>query len=422
MTADQRAGARKRVVITGMGVITPIGSGRAAYWEALVSGRSGSDRIAAFDPQDYPCQIAAEVRGFDAERFITPKKAQRADRFTQFALAAARMAVEDARLDLTTVDLERCGVVVGSGIGGLATIESEHRVLQQKGPARVSPFLIPMMIANIPGGEIAIEYGFRGPNYGVSSACASSNHAIGASLRHLQYGEADVMICGGAEAAITPLCVAGFCRSGALTTEFNDSPARASRPFDARRSGFVMGEGAGILILETIEHAVARGATIHAEVVGFASTDDAFHITQPNPDGRAVTRAMELALRDAGVRPEEVDYVNAHGTSTPLNDRNETAAIKRVFGKHAPRLAISATKSMTGHMLGAAGAAELIATVLCFENQMVHPTINQEQGDQECDLDYVANTARRAVVQCAISNSFGFGGHNSTVVVRRTHG
>ena len=315
---------RKRVVITGMGVISPIGSGRAAYWEALVSGTSGTGRISAFDPQDYPCQIAAEVRRVRrGELHLTQEKPTCWIGFTQFALAAAKMAIEDAHIDLTRLDLERCGVVVGSGIGGLATIESEHLVLRQKGPTRVSPFLIPMMIANIPGGEIAIAYGFRGPNYAVSSACASSNHAIGSSLRHLQHGEADVMICGGAEAAITPLCVAGFCRSGALTTEFNDSPARASRPFDARRSGFVMGEGAAILILETIEHALGRGATICAELVGFASTDDAFHMTQPNPDGRAATRAMELALKDAGLRPEEVDYVNAHGTSTPLNAQSK---------------------------------------------------------------------------------------------------
>jgi len=411
----------RRVVITGMGVVSPIGIGRAAYWDGLVSGKSGAGRISAFDAKDHPCQIAAEVRDFDPETFIPPKAIRRSDRFTQFALAAARMAVEDAHLDLARLDLDRCGVVVGSGIGGLGTIEAEHRVLQEKGPNRVSPFLVPMMIVNIAGGDIAIEYGFRGPNYAVASACASSNHAIGASLRHLQHGEADVMICGGAEAPITPLLVAGFSRAGALTAEFNDSPRAASRPFDARRSGFVMGEGAGILILETMEHALGRGAPISAEVAGFASTDDAFHITQPNPDGHAVVRAMTLALKDAGVRADQVDFINAHGTSTQFNDRCETAAIKRVFGDHARRLAIASTKSMTGHLLGAAGAVELVATVLCMQNDMIHPTINQQNPDPECDLDYVPNEARRAPIGCALSNSLGFGGHNSTLVVRQVH-
>jgi 3-oxoacyl-[acyl-carrier-protein] synthase II len=409
----------KRVVITGLGVVSPIGIGRSAYWDALRNGAPGASPISAFDPTDYPCRIAGEVTGFDPETFIDPKAVRRSDRFTQFALAAARMAIDDARLDLSRLDLARCGVVVGSGIGGLATIEAEHRVLQRRGPSRVSPFLIPMMIVNMAGGDIAIAYGFRGPSYATSSACASSNHAIGASLRHLQSGEAEVMICGGAEAPITPLCVAGFCRAGALTTEFNDNPRVASRPFDARRSGFVMGEGAGILILETLEHANARGAPVYAELAGFASTNDAFHITQPDPDGAGATQAMALALADAGIRPEQVDYVNAHGTSTPLNDRFETAAIKRVFGAHAKTLAISSTKSMTGHLLGAAGAVELAATVLCVQNDWVHPTMNLEHPDPECDLDYVPNRGRRLPIEHAISNSFGFGGHNSTLVVRR---
>ncbi|HLK90469.1 MAG TPA: beta-ketoacyl-ACP synthase II [Polyangia bacterium] len=415
----RRGTAATRVVITGMGVVSPIGIGRAAYWDGLVRGRTGVGRISAFDPQDHPCQIAAEVRGFDAEQFVAPKTVRRSDRFTQLALAAARMAIDDARLDASGVDLDRCGVVVGSGIGGLGSIEAEHRVLQDRGPGRVSPFLIPMMIANIAGGEIAIAHGFRGPNYAVSSACASSNHAIGASLRHLQRGEAEVMICGGAEAPITPLCLAGFCRAGALTTAFNDDPGAASRPFDARRSGFVMGEGAGIVVLETLAHAVRRGAPICAELAGFASTDDAFHITQPDPEGNAAARAMELALADADLRPEQIDYLNAHGTSTPLNDRFETAAIKRVFGAHARQLAISSTKSMTGHLLGAAGAVELVATVSCIQSGTIHPTINQDHRDPDCDLDYVPNQARRRQVDCAISSSLGFGGHNSTVVVRR---
>jgi 3-oxoacyl-[acyl-carrier-protein] synthase II len=332
------------------------------------------------------------------------------------------MAVDDAGLDSSRLDLDRCGVVVGSGLGGVGTIEAEQRVLQEKGPSRVSPLLIPMMIGNIAGADIAIQHGFRGPNYAVASACASSNHAVGASLRHLQRGDADVMICGGAEAPITPLVVAGFCRAGALTAEFNDSPAAASRPFDARRSGFVMSEGAGILILESLEHATERGAPIQAEVVGFGSTDDAFHVTQPDPEGHAATRAMALALQDAHLRPEQVDYVNAHGTSTPLNDRIETAAIKRLFGNHARKLAVSSTKSMTGHLLGAAAAVELIATVLCMQNELVHPTINQENADPQCDLDYVPNAARRLPIECAISNSLGFGGHNSTLAVRRFRG
>jgi 3-oxoacyl-[acyl-carrier-protein] synthase II len=409
----------RRVVITGVGVVSPIGIGRAAYWDALQRGVAGASPISAFDAKDYPCRIAAEVTDFDPESFIDPKAVRRADRFTQFALAAARMAIEDAHLEVSTLDLGRCGVVVGSGIGGLGTIEAEHRVLQQKGPSRVSPFLIPMMIVNMAGGDIAIQYGFRGPSYAASSACASSNHAIGASLRHLQSGEADVMICGGAEAPITPLCVAGFCRAGALTTAFNDNPRGASRPFDARRSGFVMSEGAGILILETLEHATARGAPVYAELAGFASTNDAFHITQPDPDGTGATEAMALALADAGIRPDQVDYVNAHGTSTPLNDRFETAAIKRLFGAHARKLAISSTKSMTGHLLGAAGAVELAATVLCIQNDWVHPTMNLEHPDPECDLDYVPNEGRRMPIEYAISNSFGFGGHNSTLVVQR---
>jgi 3-oxoacyl-[acyl-carrier-protein] synthase II len=409
------------VVITGLGVVSPIGIGRDAYWDALMNGQAGARQISAFDPKDSPCRIAGEVTGFDPEVFIPPKAVRRSDRFTQFALAAAQMAIADAGLDVSTLDLARCGVVVGSGMGGLATIEAEHRVLQQKGPSRVSPFLIPMMIVNIAGGDIAIAYGFRGPSYAVSSACASANHAIGSSLRHLQSGEADLMICGGAEAPITPLCVAGFCRAGALTTEFNDNPRSASRPFDAHRSGFVMGEGAGILVLETLEHAQARGATIYAELAGFASTNDAYHITQPDPEGTGAVQAMALALEDAQIAPEQIDYVNAHGTSTPFNDKFETAAIKRLFGDHAKKLAISSTKSMTGHLLGAAGAVELVATVLSMQNDMVHPTINLEHSDPECDLDYVPNTGRRLPIEYAMSNSFGFGGHNSTVVVRRVH-
>jgi 3-oxoacyl-[acyl-carrier-protein] synthase II len=413
---------KKRVVITGIGVITPIGIGKEAYWDALKNGRSGFGRISFFDPSQYTCQIDAEVKDFQPEVFIDKKKVRRMDRFTQFAVAAARMAVEDARLDFSKENLERCGVIVGSGIGGLTTIEDEHKILLEKGPKRVSPFLIPMLITNIVPGEIAIEYGLVGPNYSVSSACATSNHAIGEALRHLRYGDADLIITGGTESAITPLGVAGFCQARALTTDFNDNPSKASRPFDAKRSGFVMGEGCGILILETLEHAQARGAKIYAELVGYGATDDAYHITAPHPEGHAAVRAMQLALQDGDVRPEEVDYINAHGTSTELNDKTETGAIKKVFGSRAPKIPISSTKSMTGHLLGAAGAAELVATLLNMENGMIHPTINYETPDPACDLDYVPNKPRAAQITCALSNSLGFGGHNAVLVVKRYSG
>lgn len=413
---------KKRVVITGIGIVSPIGIGKEKYWESLKGGRPGFGRISFFDPSAYPCHIDAEVRDFQPEQFIDKKKARRMDRFTQFAMAAAKMAVEDSGLDLAKENMERCGVIVGSGIGGLPTIEAEHKVLLEKGPKRVSPFLIPMLITNIAPGEIAIEYGFVGPNYSVSSACATSNHAIGEALRHLRYGDADVILTGGTEAAITPLGVAGFCQARALTTDFNETPEKASRPFDKGRSGFVMGEGAGVIVLETLEHAQARGARIYGELVGYGATDDAYHITAPSPEGKAAVRAVQLALEDGGVRPEEVDYVNAHGTSTELNDKTETAVIKKVFGAHAKKLAVSSTKSMTGHLLGAAGAAELIATLLCMQNKTVHPTINHETPDPECDLDYVPNKARSMEIRCALSNSLGFGGHNAVLVVRQYMG
>jgi 3-oxoacyl-[acyl-carrier-protein] synthase II len=410
---------KKRVVITGIGVVSPIGIGKEAYWDALKSGRSGFGKISFFDPSAYPCHIDSEVKNFQPEQYIDKKKIRRMDRFTQFALAATKMAVEDAKLDVSRLNMERCGVIVGSGIGGLPTIEEEHKVLLEKGPKRVSPFLIPMLITNIAPGEIAIEYGFVGPNYSVSSACATSNHAIGEALRHLRYGDADLIVTGGTEAAITPLGVAGFCQARALTIAYNDNPAKASRPFDANRSGFVMGEGSGVLILETLEHAQARGAKIYAELAGYGATDDAYHITAPSPDGHAAVRAMQMALEDGGVKPDQVDYINAHGTSTELNDKTETAAIKRVFGERAKKIPVSSTKSMTGHLLGAAGAVELIATLLNMENKTIHPTINYETPDPECDLDYVPNTPRQAEVTCALSNSLGFGGHNAVVVVKK---
>jgi 3-oxoacyl-[acyl-carrier-protein] synthase II len=410
---------KKRVVITGLGAVTPIGLGKDAFWDALKNGRNGFGRISLFDPSAYTCQIDAEVKNWSPDAYIDKKKSKRMDRFTQFALAAAKMAVEDAKLDLGKLDRERCGVIVGSGIGGLPTIEEEHKILLEKGPRRVSPFLIPMLITNIAPGEIAIEYGFVGVNYSVSSACATGNHAIGEALRHLRYGDADLIIAGGTEAAITPLGMAGFCQARTLATEFNDNPGKASRPFDKNRSGFVMGEGSGILVMETLEHAQKRGAHIYGELVGYGATDDAYHITAPSPEGKAAARAIQRALEDGGVQPEEVDYVNAHGTSTDLNDKTETAVIKKVFGAHARKLAISSTKSMTGHLLGATSATELIATLLCMQNDLIHPTINYETPDPECDLDYVPNTARPAKINTAISNSLGFGGHNAVVSVRR---
>ena len=407
-----------RVVITGIGVVTPIGIGKEAFWDSLKNGRSGVGRLTFFDTADYPCRIDAEVKGFQPENYIDKKNIRRMDRFTQFAYAAADMAVRDAGLDAAQVDPDRVGVIVGSGIGGLSTIEEEHVVLRERGARRVSPFLIPRLIANIAPGEIAIRWGFTGPNYAVSSACATSNHAIGDSLRMLRYGDADVILAGGSEAAITPLGFAGFCSARTLSTR-NDAPEKASRPFDKDRDGFVMGEGAGIVVLETLEHAQARGAKIYAELSGYGATDDAYHITAPNPDGTAAVKAMQRALSDADVRPEEVHYVNAHGTSTLLNDKTETKALKAVFGAHAKKLAISSTKSMTGHLLGAAGVIELVATVLCLQNKLAHPTINYETPDPECDLDYVPNKARPLDITVALSNSLGFGGHNAVLVVKK---
>jgi 3-oxoacyl-[acyl-carrier-protein] synthase II len=406
-------------VITGLGIVSPIGIGKEAYWDALESGRSGCRPLRAFDPSGHACQVAAEVTNFDPEDFLDPRTAGRMERTTHFAMAAAKLAVEDGRLDLAVEDRARCGVIVGSAFGGIATVEREQAILVDEGPRRVSPMLIPMLLSNLAPGEIANGLGLQGINYAVSSACSSANHAIGLALRHLQCGDADVILAGGAEAAITPLIVAGFCQLRALATRYNHDPARASRPFDADRCGFVIGEGAAVVLLETLDHARARGAAVYAELLGFGANDDAHHITAPHPEGRGLARAIELAIADAGIRPEEVDYVNAHGTSTVLNDMAETRAIKTVFGEHAKTLAISATKSMTGHLLGAAGGAELIATVLCMEHAIVHPTINFEVHDPECDLDYVPAVARAREVRCAVSNSCGFGGHNSVLVVRR---
>ena len=410
---------KKRVVVTGVGLVTPIGIGKDAFWDSLKNGRSGVGKITLLEVSAYPCRIAGEVKDWVPENYIDKKRARRMDRFAQFALAAAKAAVADAGLDPAKENPERCGVIVGSGIGGLMTIEAEYKILLEKGPKRVSPFLIPMLITNIAPGEIAIEFGFTGINFAVSSACATSNHAMGEALRHLRCGDADVIIAGGAEAAISQLGLSGFSQARALTIDYNDNPTKASRPFDKNRSGFVMGEGSGIVVLETLEHAQARGAKIYGELAGYGATDDAYHMTAPSPEGKAAANAIRLALKDADLKPEEVDYVNAHGTSTDLNDKTETAVIKNVFGDHARKLAVSSTKSMTGHLLGATSAVELIATLLCMEHDLIHPTINYETPDPECDLDYVPNVARPGRINAAVSNSLGFGGHNAVVAVRR---
>lgn len=408
----------RRVVITGYGVISPIGIGADDFWNSLVSGKSGISRISTFDTSQFSTQIGAEVKNFQPEKYIDKKKIRKMDRFSQLAFAAAKIAIEDAKLDMKKEDTFRVGVIVGSGIGGLSTVAAEHKVLLEKGPRRVSPFMIPMLITNIAAGEIAIAHNIQGPNYSLSSACATSNHTIGDALRLIHYGDADVIIAGGSEAAVTPLGLAGFCSARALSTR-NDDPEHASRPFDKERDGFVMGEGAGIVILELLEHALSRGVTIRAELIGYGATNDAYHITAPSPDGQSAARAMSNALADGGVKPEEVDYINAHGTSTPLNDKVETFAIKKVFGDYAYKIPISSNKSMIGHLLGAAGVVELIATILSMEKEMIPPTINYEFPDPECDLDYVPNKARPKKINVALSNSLGFGGHNATLVVRK---
>ncbi|MFH1283200.1 MAG: beta-ketoacyl-ACP synthase II [bacterium] len=407
-----------RIVITGLGIVSPIGSTKEKYYESLCNGVSGVDLISHFDPTEFTSHIDSEVRDFLPEKFIDKKKIRRMDKFSQFALAAAKMAVEDSGLDFNKENVERCGVIVGSGIGGLPTIEAEHKVLLSKGPKRISPFLIPMLINNIASAEIAISCGITGPNYAVSSACATANHAIGDALRIMRYGDADIMIAGGTEAAITPLGFGGFCSIRALSTR-NDEPKKASRPFDRNRDGFVMGEGSGIIVLEKLDHALKRGAKIYAELAGFGATDDAYHITAPSPDYKSASKAMQLAMDDAKISADKIDYINAHGTSTQLNDKIETSAIKKVFGERAKKIPISSTKSMIGHLLGAAGGAELIASILCMEHDVIHPTINYEEADPECDLDYVPNTARQVRISNILSNSLGFGGHNAVLVVKR---
>ncbi len=408
----------KRVVITGMGVVSPVGIGLDEFWSALTAGISGIGTITKFDPSEYNSKIAGEVKNFNPTDYIEKKEARRMDKFAQFAVAATDMAIKDAGLDLEKEKRERIGVIIGSGIGGMETLWEQAQVLLNRGPGRVSPFFVPMMIANMGAGQMAITYGLRGPNITSVTACASSNNAIGDAYKLLQRGDADVMITGGTEAPIIPLSIAGFCSMKALSTR-NEEPQKASRPFDANRDGFVMGEGAGILILETLEHALERGAEIYAEVVGYGSTCDAYHITAPDPEGAGAARAIKMALEDADLSIEEVDYINAHGTSTPLNDKLETMAIKRVFGDYAYNIPISSTKSMTGHLLGAAGGVEAVACVQTIASGVIHPTINYETPDPECDLDYVPNEARKKDVRVALSNSLGFGGHNVTIVFKK---
>ncbi|MBN2908266.1 beta-ketoacyl-ACP synthase II [Polycladomyces sp. WAk] len=407
----------RRVVISGLGVISPIGNDLSTFWNNLIAGKSGVGPVTQFDASDFPTRIAAEVKNFDPLDYMDRKEARRMDRFVQFAVAAARQALEHAGLDMNQVDVNRVGVYIGSGIGGLATWEEQYQVLLNRGPNRVSPFFIPMMISNMAAGQVSILTGAKGPNSTSVSACASGTHSIGDAFRIIQHGDADVMIAGGAEATIRPLAFAGFCAARAMSTR-NDEPEKASRPFDKDRDGFVMGEGAGVLILEELEHAKKRGANIIAEIVGYGMSGDAYHLTAPAPEGEGAARSMAHAIRDAGLKPEDIDYINAHGTSTDLNDKFETMAIKKAFGDHANQLAISSNKSMIGHLLGAAGGVEAVATAMTLKEQIIPPTINYETPDPECDLDYVPNEARRARIRAALSNSLGFGGHNATIVLK----
>ena len=409
---------QKRVVITGLGAISPLGSSKDKLWQALLAGQSGIAPITRFDATAMAVRFAGEVRDFNPEEFYDRKEARRMDRFTQYAVAAARMAVADAALDLEREDEYRLGVVFGTGIGGVETLEEQKQVLLEKGPNRVSPFFVPMMIANMAAGQIAMDIGARGINFTVINACASGASAVGEALRVLQRGEADVVISGGSEASVTPLTVAGFAAMKALSTR-NEAPAQASRPFDRGRDGFVLSEGAAVMVLEPLEHARSRGASIYAELAGYGCTADAYHITAPAPEGIAASKAMAAALHDAALNPEDIDYINAHGTSTPLNDRQETKAIINVFGEYAFKLPVSSTKSMTGHLLGAAGALEAVISALVIKNGIIPPTINYEEPDPECNLDYVPNVARERRVRAVMSNSFGFGGHNVALVLRK---
>ena len=407
-----------RVVVTGLGAVTPIGNTVEDYWSGLTSGSNGVAAITLFDASAHACRFAAEVKDFDPKGMIEPKEAKRWDRFCKFGVVAAKQALADAGLSITEENAERIGVIIGSGVGGLLTMETQAHVLEGKGPGRVSPFTVPMMIPNMATGLAAIALGTKGPSSAVATACAAGSNAIGDAFRLLQLGKADAMVAGGAESAITPLGVAGFASAKALSFR-NDDPATASRPFDAERDGFVIGEGAGVLVLETLEHAKARGAHVLAEIVGYGMTCDAFHITSPTPGGVGGAEAMRLALQDGGIDPETVDYVNAHGTSTPANDKNETSAIKGALGDRALQIPVSSTKSMTGHLLGGSGGIEAVACVLALQNNVVPPTINHINPDPDCDLDVVPHTAREHTLGTVLSNSFGFGGHNVCLAIRQ---
>jgi len=410
---------KKRVVITGMGALSPIGNNVEETWQSLVNGKSGIGLITRFDASGLPAQIAAEVKDFNPEDHFESNQIRKLDLYSQFALVAAKEAIQDAKLlEDDKIDKDRVGVITGVGIGGILTFEEECIKSYTRGPRRISPFFIPKMIGNIAAAHIAIENGFKGPNFNVMSACASANHALGTALRTIQYGDAEIVISGGTEAAVTALAVGGFCAMRALSTR-NDDPQGASRPFDTERDGFVMSEGAAYLVLEELEHALARGAHIYAEIAGYGATDDAFHITAPTDDGEGSTRAMLAAIKDAGMKPEDVDYINAHGTSTPLNDKGETMSIKAAFGDHAYKLKINSSKSMVGHMLGAAAGIEAIACVKTIETGIIHPTINLTNPDPLCDLDYTPHKAVEAKVDVALSNSLGFGGHNAALIIKR---
>ena len=408
----------KRVVVTGMGVVASLGHNVNDFWASLLAGKCGIERISLFDAKDHSCQIGAEVRGWDPATLMDPKEVRRNDRYTHFGFCAARQAAADARLDMAKEDADRVGVIIGSGIGGMLTIEAQHKIFLERGPRKVSPFMIPALISNMCSGLVAIDLGARGPNFSVVSACATATHAIGESLRMIRGGEADVMVCGGSEAAITPLAYAGFCSMKAMSTN-NENPQKSSRPFDLNRDGFIMGEGAGILVIESLEHALARGAHVYCEIAGYAATCDAYHITSPDPEGKGLSLAMSRALNDARVGPKDIDYINAHGTSTPYNDKFETLAIKKVFGEQARKVMISSTKSMTGHLLGAAGGVEAIVSVKTIQTGEVPPTINLETPDPDCDLDYVPNVKRSAKVSTVLSNNLGFGGQNAALVFRK---
>ena len=411
-------GMKRRVVVTGLGLITPLGTGIQKTWEGICKGASGIDRITAFDAVEFPVQIAGEVKDFNPEDFIERKEIKKMDVFIQYALSAGSMAIEDAGMKITEANADRVGVIVGAGIGGIQTIERYHSVLLQNGQRRISPFFIPMLITNLAAGQISMRFGARGPNSCVTTACAAGTHAIGDSFKIIQRGDADAMIAGGSESAITPLTIAGFANMKALSSR-NDTPQKASRPFDVERDGFVIAEGAGIVVLEELEVALARRAKIYAEVTGYGMTADAYHMTAPDPEGRGVVNCMRMALRDAGIAPEAVNYINAHGTSTPYNDKHETSAIKQVFGEHAHQLAVSSTKSMTGHLLGAAGGIEAAFCALALSEGIIPPTINYEHPDPECDLDYVPNHARHIDLENVLSNSFGFGGTNACIVLKK---